>query len=78
MGARDVVNFLAQGLRAQPEGQVAYKCNNILNAQGRRKVPRSGAAIYRGRAAAENFSSAHSTENFLTYLYFSPTKKQLS
>jgi len=47
---------------------------NSYTLQGRRKVTRSGAAIYRGRAAAENFSSARSAENFLTYLYFSPTK----
>jgi len=38
--------------------------------QGRRKVPRSGAAIYRGRAAGDNFSSARSAEKILTYLYF--------
>jgi len=63
--------------------------------QGRRKVPRSGAAIvsepdpsqlssspsegsgsetraaiYRGRAAADKFSSARSAKNFLTYQFF--------
>ena len=38
--------------------------------QGRRKVPRSGAAIYRGRAAADNFSSVRSAKNFLTYQFF--------
>ena len=50
----------------------------LLLPQGRRKVTRSGAALYRGRAAVENFSSAGGAENFLTYPYFSPTKKQLS
>ena len=30
----------------------------LLHLQGRRKVPRSGAAIYRGRAAGENFFRA--------------------
>jgi len=38
--------------------------------QGRRKVPKSGAAIYRGSVAADNFSSTHSAEHFLTYLFF--------
>ena len=48
----------------------ACSCAELLivyKVQGRRKVPRSGAAIYRGCAAAENFSFARSAENFLTY-----------
>ena len=39
------------------------------NAQGRRKVPRSGAAIYRGRAVAENFFPCVA-QKILTYLFF--------
>ena len=38
--------------------------------QGRRKVPRSGATIYRGRAAAENFSSARSADKFFDLSIF--------
>ena len=35
-----------------------------------RKVPRSGAAVYRGRAEAENFLLRVARKKFLTYLYF--------
>ena len=48
--------------------RVSFTVCNV--SQGRRKVPRSGAAIYRAREAADNFSSARSVENFLTYLFF--------
>ena len=46
--------------------RTAYNCTPTVNSkrQGRRKVTRSVAAIYRGRAAAEIFSSARSAENF--------------
>jgi len=45
--------------------------------QGRRKVSRSGAAIYRGPAGADNFSSVCSAENFLTYLFFTYEERAL-
>ena len=47
-------------------------CHLELKGQGRRKVPRSGVAIilYRGRAAADNFSYARSAKIFFTYPFF--------
>jgi len=47
-----------------------YRAYMYAYMQGCRKVSRSGAAIYRGRAVADNFSSVHSAENFLTYPFF--------
>ena len=54
------------------DGLVSHEWVFGLPVQGRRKVPRSGAAIilYRGRAAADNFSSALSAKIFFDLSIF--------